>query len=97
MPRVLNKYHDPCMNAVSIMRPSKFGNPFIIGVHGDRTTVCDKYELWIKKKIPGPNGEIPPTKDQITRALRGEDLLCCCAPSRCHGDFLLLVANRKFK
>lgn len=29
---------------------SKFANPFVIGVHGDRAEVISKYEAWIKTR-----------------------------------------------
>lgn len=42
--RVLNKHHGPLPSgAVYIGRPSRWGNPFIIGRHGDRAAVIAKY------------------------------------------------------
>ena len=76
--RVHNKYHNTApSDAVYIGRGSPWGNPFIIGKHGDRDEVCDRFEK-----------EILPTLD-IT-PLIGKDLICFCSPKRCHGDSILL-------
>lgn len=85
MPRVLNqKIVGRPKDAVYIGRPSKWGNPFIIGVHGTRDEVIQKYEDWIKRqdKLIGALHEI-----------RGKNLVCFCAPAKCHGDVLIKLAN----
>lgn len=67
---------------VYIGRPSKWGNPFIIGRDGDRVEVIAKYREWImaQSELLGAiwNGE-----------LRGMVLGCWCAPFACHGDVLV--------
>lgn len=76
-PRVYNKSKLPRdVNAVYIGRGSPYGNPFKIGVHGDRNDVCDLFET-----------RILPTLD--VEPLRGKNLVCFCAPLRCHGDSIL--------
>lgn len=70
---------------VYIGRGSKWGNPFIIGKDGDRNEVCDKYEAYLAK-----NKEL--LKD--IHELKGKRLGCYCAPERCHGDLLAMLANR---
>lgn len=75
-----NQPHD-----VYIGRPSKWGNPFVIGVHGTREEVIAKYEEWIQ------------TQPELLAALpelRGKTLGCFCAPLPCHGDVLAKLANR---
>ena len=85
MPRVLNyKTHSFSCTAVNIMRGHKYGNPFIIGKDGDRDEVCDKYEKYANEKF---------TDEEVKLDLRGKDLVCCCKPLRCHGDYLLRRAN----
>jgi hypothetical protein len=72
--RVLNKHHGGIPpGAVYIGRGSPWGNPFKIGRDGTRDEVCDRYER-----------EVLPTLD--LEPLRGKDLVCFCAPLRCHGD-----------
>jgi len=81
---VVNVKYEEC--DVRIMRPGKYGNPYIIGRDGTRDDVCDKHDLWLDGVIDAPNGEIPPTADEIERDLKGKRIGCCCAPKRCHGD-----------
>jgi len=85
MCKVLNKHtagsHE---DAVYIGRGSKWGNPFRIGIDGDRAAVIAKYERWLR------------SQHHLLRALdelRGRNLLCFCAPKACHGDLLLRLAN----
>lgn len=86
MPKVLNKYKDNIpKDAVYIGRPSKWGNPFIIGKDGDRVEVYNKYLNWLSN-----NEEL---KRQARLELRGKDLVCYCAPLKCHGDALLVISN----
>jgi hypothetical protein len=79
MSRVLNKYRDALTITqadVYIGRGSPWGNPFKIGTDGDRDEVCDRFER-----------EVLPTLD--VEPLRGKNLVCFCAPQRCHGDAIL--------
>lgn len=71
---------------VYIGRPSKWGNPFVIGEHGTREQVIAKYEAWIK------------TQPQIAdlAELRGKVLGCFCAPKPCHGDVLARLADERY-
>lgn len=64
---------------VYIGRPSKWGNPFVIGADGTRGEVIAKYEAWALKKG---------LKEQAQRELRGKVLGCWCSPMPCHGDVL---------
>ena len=48
MCKVLNKHASGShADAVYIGRGSKWGNPFRIGIDGDRTAVIAKYECWL--------------------------------------------------
>jgi hypothetical protein len=69
-----------------IGRPSKWGNPFVIGRDGSRADVIAKYRAWIV------------TQPELMNALdelRGRDLVCWCAPLACHGNVLIELANRR--
>lgn len=86
MPRVLNKRtENPVVGSVYIGRPSKFGNPFVIGRDGSRDQVVAKYREWIC--------DSPFLLEAAKRELRGKNLTCWCAPLACHGDVLLEIAN----
>ena len=85
-PKVINKHHgNVSKDAVYIGRPSKWGNPFIVGKHGQRGECVDLYEKWIRTQ--------PELIKQIKAELKGKDLVCFCAPQRCHGDVILQIAN----
>jgi hypothetical protein len=82
-PRVYNKHHgDAPTSARYIGRGSPYGNRFVIGPDGDRDQVCNKFEC---EQLP----------DMDVSALAGCDLVCFCAPHRCHGDSILLKANHR--
>lgn len=85
MPVVFNKYRSPPSDAVYIGRGSPWGNPFVLGKDGDRDEVCDKYAAMVE--------DSPSMQQKIREHLRGKDLVCFCSPKRCHGDYLLKVAN----
>ena len=88
MPKVLNKYKDEIPpGSIYIGRPSKWGNPFVIGKDGTRDAVIMKYKCWLERQ--------PDMVKAAKRELVGKDLVCFCAPKSCHGDVLLEVANAK--
>jgi hypothetical protein len=70
---------------VYIGRPSKWGNPFVIGKDGDRYEVIRKYKEFIVT--------IPDYKRVIKEQLRGKTLGCWCCPKICHGDVLAGIAD----
>lgn len=83
MPRVLNKYHGNIPDdAVWIMRPSKWGNPYHVKTYGRERAI----ELYRQRVLRGP-------LRHHLEELRGKDLVCCCKPAACHGDVLLELAN----
>lgn len=87
MPLVLNKYRDEIPpDAVFIGRPSKWGNPYVIGPDGDRDTVIAKFRRWFVSN--------PDRVASAQRELRGKTLVCFCSPARCHGHVLLEIANQ---
>lgn len=70
---------------IYIGRPSKWGNPFVIGRDGDRLEVIRKYRDWIVTQ-PELMAALP--------ELKGKILGCWCRPAFCHGDVLMeLIEN----
>ena len=65
---------------IYIGRPSKWGNPFMIGKDGNRRDVIDKYREWILQQ---------PNLLHDLGELEGKILGCWCAPKECHGDILI--------
>lgn len=64
---------------VYIGRPSKWGNPFVIGKDGNRQEVIEKYRQYILNK---------PELLKDLHELKGKKLGCYCKPFSCHGDVL---------
>ena len=67
-------------------RPTKWGNPFIIGRDGNRDQVVEKFRAWIVMQ---------PHLMSALGELKGKDLVCWCAPAKCHADVLIELANRE--
>lgn len=72
-------------DAVYVGRPSVFGNPFVIGVDGDRDEVIEKFMAYLSQH--------PDLQFRVQTELAGKDLVCWCAPKPCHADVLLEIAN----
>ena len=90
MPKVWNK-RDPLTpkDALYVGRPTKWGNPYVIGRDGTRAEVIAKYKDFLTDLIY--------TSDLFMadlHELRGRDLVCWCAPKACHADVLLELANQ---
>lgn len=87
-PQVLNYYKIGKVipdGAVSIARPSKWGNPFIVSDEIPRGVAVEMYRTWVYTQ--------PWLLKAIREELRGKDLVCTCAPLACHGDVQLKIAN----
>lgn len=69
---------------VFIGRPTIWGNPFRIGVDGDRAQVMVKFREWFIRR---------PALLRAVENLRGRILGCFCAPELCHGDVLAELAD----
>jgi hypothetical protein len=82
---VVNKHSGAAFD-VDITRPSKWGNPFVVGRDGDRTDVVAMYRAHVL------------TQPELLRALgelAGKRLGCVCAPQLCHGDVLAELVRER--
>ena len=95
-------------NTVSVCRPGKWGNPFVVSADKKRLAHYADY----KKNVDGWSGwpvadAITAVKafkwlnrhkytcEQIATQLRGKNLACYCKLSEpCHADVLLEIANK---
>ena len=92
MPKVYNKHHKNApKDAVYVGRPSKWGNPFIVGKHGTREECVEGYRKWLTHH---ENAGFKLWADAEVE-LKGKNLVCWCAPKPCHADVLLELANAK--
>lgn len=73
-----------------VARPSRWGNPFRVGVDGSRAECADRYRRALVE------GNLAFTTEDVRRELAGADLACWCPLEEpCHADVLLEVANRE--
>ena len=75
-------------DVVRIDRRTRWGNPFLIGRHGGREEVIERFRAWLWNKLQ--SGEIPLAQ---LAALNGKKLACWCHPQPCHGDVLVKAAG----
>lgn len=60
-----------------------FGNPFIMGVHGNRKECIRLFEIEARERIT-----VDAEYRARVRGLYGKRLYCWCAPSPCHAEVL---------
>ena len=75
-------------DVVRIDRRTRWGNPFVIGRHGSREEVIERYRAWLWRKVK--SGGISLSE---LAALNGKTLACHCHPLPCHGDVLAKAAS----
>ncbi len=77
-------------NAVYVGRPSKWGNPYKIGIDGTRLEVIEKYLIWLDAQLQENRKFLEP--------LKGKDLACWCPLNMpCHADIIIKILNEKGK
>lgn len=81
---VLNRHRDRIPDdAVNIMRPSKWGNPFRIGARMTREQAIEAYRVNLWNRILSGEISLEDLDDLFV-----VDLVCCCTPKPCHGHVL---------
>jgi hypothetical protein len=85
-------------NTVKVDRTTKWGNPFIVGVHGTAAECVDLFTKLMAGYVCmstnnfGEQMAYPGTAAELA----GRDLACWCRLDKpCHADVLLRLANRK--
>ncbi len=93
-------------NAVYVGRPTPWGNPFVVGVFGNRLECVQTYRALLGGYFC-VSGRVPiKEQERVVKhayahldKLRGKDLACWCAlpadgqPDVCHAAVLLAIAN----
>lgn len=82
-------------NTVSVTRPGRYGNPFVVGesgyFHERNITVTADNCLTLFERYCKDRSRLLP---RWLEPLRGKDLACFCGEGEpCHGDILLRLAN----
>lgn len=90
--------------AVSVARPGKWGNPFVVGRDGGTKECVRLYVLLLggyvnlsaEAGVREQNATLDHVKEHIGE-LRGKDLACWCplGTKFCHAEVLLRMANAK--
>lgn len=70
---------------VRIDRKTRWGNPFVVGLNGNREQVIAQYRDYLMRN--------PAMVRDAKVLLRDKVLGCWCAPRACHGDVLIEIAN----
>jgi Domain of unknown function (DUF4326) len=94
-PRVLNRAFSSYYGrytSIYVGRPTKWGNPYGMGLESRRDLVCDQYDQYIATRLIN---DLLTEKD--FKELEGKNLMCFCAPKRCHADTLLKLAAMTHK
>jgi hypothetical protein len=87
-------HHKEAKFDIYIGRPSEWGNPFIINVHGDRDRVVSLFDSWLWDK----KRERLAYRNRVRKELAGKILGCWCPSSaKCHGDSLVACAETPFE
>lgn len=74
---------------IYIGRPSPWGNPYRIGVDGDREKVIRLYRIWFFHPMQQH------VRESAKRLLKGKKLGCYCHPQPCHGDVLVAYVDEE--
>jgi|LakMenE01Jun11ns_1017448.scaffolds.fasta_scaffold9763505_2 hypothetical protein len=96
--------HNPTQNDFYIGRRSPLGNIFShlpnteakVKV-ANRDEAVDKYEPYLREQIKLGNRKICDALNTVYRRAKEGDtnLVCFCAPKRCHGDVIKAIINEK--
>lgn len=89
-------------NTVSVTRPGKWGNPFVVGEFGTREECLNAFTylmqgnicLTSKSTIDKQKKYYNHVKENL-KELKGKNLACFCPLNKpCHADILLEIANQ---
>lgn len=106
---VVNKYtHTPAPNDYYIGRGSLLGNPFThlpTAIRGtvmvaSRDEACARYDKYLDEQLKDPDSTSTYMINGLEQAVReqGEiNLVCFCAPHKCHGDKIKQVLLERLK
>lgn len=77
-------------------RPSPLGNPFWMSDESRRDEVCNQYEAWFAKKVEEKDPAVMGELRRLYRLglYRPVQLVCFCAPRRCHADTIANFLNK---
>lgn len=72
-------------------RGTPWGNPFVLGKHGDRATVIARFHVYAVQRLKSESKWLDPL-------LNADALSCWCSPQPCHCDIIVyLIRNLRFE
>lgn len=80
---------------VKVDRSSILGNPFKIGVDGDRDEVCDKHKIDFDKNKDGKLKKELDRLLEIHKKYGKLNIFCWCCPERCHSETIKAFLEEK--
>ena len=88
-PKLREKFEDSLVhnNTVLIDRRTKWGNPFMVGVHGNREQVIELYRADLWRRIRAREVSL-----EELAAIASCWYACWCSPLPCHGTVLARAA-----
>jgi len=81
---IRRKEYDVYIGRAGNTHDGYFGNPFIIGRHGDRAKVIELYREHFLDRL-----KIDEEFAKRIEGLKGKRLGCFCKPDACHGDVIV--------
>ena len=69
---------------VHITRPNDWGNPYMIGKHGNRSQVCMLFDHLMRTRM-----QDPVWVERLRKLSQAPGLACVCSPQQCHGDVII--------
>lgn len=81
-------------NSVYVGRGTPLGNPYAIGPDGSRDEVIDKFAYDLDRKI---DNEDPETINALRSLNQDSNLVCSCAPERCHVEIIIDRWEKRIK
>ncbi len=84
-------------NTVKVDRSTRWGNPFVVGRHGDREACVRLYRRLLAGELDNSDAQrrtLAHVREHL-HELTGRNLACWCPlDAPCHADVLLALANR---
>lgn len=77
-------------SGINIMRPTVFGNPFVLTAECMRDQVLQEYEQYLIRQLDRKRAFYRKFMELVVQYQHTRSLVfvCCCAPKACHGDIL---------
>lgn len=75
-------------------RPSPLGNPYVLRRDGTRDQVIALYEHWLRNQVKRGNSAVLAELHRLADIHKRTgklELVCWCAPQRCHADVIKAV------